>query len=378
MYIRLPLYFHSNVYNITGTKRYFQKCMLDNFHYHLRHNPTYRRMVEYDCKRKGIKKLQHVQKLDQIPPLPTALFKQERLWTLPRYHMAVQASSSGTSGTRSQIGYDWGSLPLAAAMALGLGKHHQLFSKIPTRYLMLGYEPHRGNPAMIVKTQGITSLFAPPARHLYALRWKKGGYTLDLDGLVAGLQQYSKGKLPVRLIGFPSYLYFLLLELKKAGKTYKLPSGSMVLMGGGWKEFSGIKVEIEALFSLCQEVLGLKETQVREFFGAAEHPVFYCTCKNHHFHVPIYGRVIIRDVSTLNPLGYGKIGLLNLLSPLAKSMPLLSVMTDDLAILHPGKSCGCGIESPYFEILGRAGLEEIMTCAATAGKLLSSPRAEST
>lgn len=369
MRTRIPLYFHTDVYDRTGTKRLFQRAMLDNFHYHIRHNPAYRRMIKYYCKRNRMK-LQDIQRPDQIPPLTTALLKREKLWTMSKYQMAVKATSSGTSGMRSQIGYDWESLLLAAAMTLWLGKHHRLFSPLPTRYIMLSYEPHRNNPAIIIKTQRITSLFAPPIKRLYALPWKGDRYILDLNGLKKGLEQYAKGHLPVRLIGFPSYLYFLLSELKSSGNSYRLPPGSMVLLGGGWKEFSGQQVNKEALFTLCREVLGLEKRQVREFFGAAEHPVVYYTCKNHHFHVPVYGQVIIRDAATLKPLGYEKAGLLNLLSPLAKSMPLLSVVTDDLAVLHPGKSCGCGIESPYFEILGRAGLKEIQTCAATAGRML--------
>lgn len=45
-------------------------------------------------------------------------------------------------------------------------------------------------------------------------------------------------------------------------------------------------------------------------------------------------------------------------------------MSDDLAIMHDGIECGCGINSPYFEILGRAGLTDIKTCAAGAEELM--------
>ena len=40
-------------------------------------------------------------------------------------------------------------------------------------------------------------------------------------------------------------------------------------------------------------------------------------------------------------------------------------------MLHDGASCGCGIESPYLELLGRVGLKEIKTCAAGAAELLA-------
>ncbi|MBQ9136642.1 MAG: acyl-protein synthetase, partial [Lachnospiraceae bacterium] len=62
-------------------------------------------------------------------------------------------------------------------------------------------------------------------------------------------------------------------------------------------------------------------------------------------------------------------GLVNLLTPMIKSAPVHSIMTDDLGILHEGCKCGCGIETPYLEILGRVGMDDITTCAAGAEKL---------
>lgn len=66
----------------------------------------------------------------------------------------------------------------------------------------------------------------------------------------------------------------------------------------------------------------------------------------------------------------GKVGLINLISPLLRATPATSVMTDDLGYLTPGEECGCGLRSPYLTILGRVGLAEIQTCAAGAAELL--------
>ena len=52
--------------------------------------------------------------------------------------------------------------------------------------------------------------------------------------------------------------------------------------------------------------------------------------KHHHFHVPIYARVLIRDVRTLEPLPMGQAGLVNLITPLNRATPVTSVVTDDL------------------------------------------------
>jgi hypothetical protein len=143
----------------------------------------------------------------------------------------------------------------------------------------------------------------------------------------------------------------------------------MIMTGGGWKQFFFQKADRADLYRRASALLGIAEKNCHDFFGAVEHPVLYCDCPRHHFHVPVYSRVIIRDAKTLEPLPFEQPGLLNLVTPLMNSMPFVSVMTDDLAVLHEGSSCGCGIESPWFEILGRVGLENIKTCAAGAAEL---------
>lgn len=87
--------------------------------------------------------------------------------------------------------------------------------------------------------------------------------------------------------------------------------------------------------------------------------------------MPVYSRVVIRDPDTLEPIGKDRIGLMNLITPLLTATPVLSIMTDDLGVLHDGSKCGCGIEAPYFEIIGRVAPGEIKTCAAGAADILN-------
>jgi phenylacetate-coenzyme A ligase PaaK-like adenylate-forming protein len=284
--------------------------------------------------------------------------------------MIIKATSSGTKGKKSQIGFDLKSLYYGAYMVLRTVSFHKLLSLKPTNYLILGYQPDSSNHTIVSKTALGATFFAPALHRTFALKATPEGYRLDLDHLKKALLCYSHQQFPVRLIGFPAYLYFLLQDLKKSGITIKLPRGSKVLLGGGWKQFYTEKVDKQALYALVEEVLGIKEENCREFFGAVEHPIIYCDCKNHHFHVPVYSRVIIRDIHTLLPVKNGEVGLINLVTPMLESMPLVSVMTDDLGILHEGSECGCGINSPYFEIIGRVGVKDIKTCAAGASELL--------
>ena len=158
--------------------------------------------------------------------------------------------------------------------------------------------------------------------------------------------------------------------MEELGLQVKLPKGSRIILAGGWKQHARQEVDKGTLYALAEKVLGIPEENVNELFGAVEHPVFYNTCEKHHFHIPIYARVLIRDPDTLEPLPMGRAGLVNLISPLMTATPTLSVMTDDLGYLTPGEECPCGIRSPYLTILGRVGMADIQTCAAGAAELL--------
>ena len=142
---------------------------------------------------------------------------------------------------------------------------------------------------------------------------------------------------------------------------------------GGRKQFEKEEIPKEELYTLIWEVLGINKTRVHEFFGAAEHPVLYCSCKNHHFHIPAYARVLIRDTETLEALPKGRAGLVNLLTPIGSDLPLMSVMTDDIGVLHDKKECGCGIKSDYLEILGRTDMRRrsggLLAGNITSGKI---------
>jgi hypothetical protein len=79
--------------------------------------------------------------------------------------------------------------------------------------------------------------------------------------------------------------------------------------------------------------------------------------------------VLIRDLKTLEPLGFDEPGFLSFVTPLITSAPLASVLMGDLAVLRDGRQCGCGIESPWFEVLGRAGVSRMRNCAVSADEL---------
>ena len=368
MLSRQRLFWRLRPYDVPGSDRAFLRACRENCAYHIRRCPGYAAI----CEHLGFSpdQLRTVDDLAKIPPIPTLIFKGRTLFSRPRRRMAMKVTSSGTSGKFSRIGFDWGSILAEAPMVVNLGLRHHLASPKPAHCVILGYKPHRSNRTGVTRTMFGLSHFSPPLSRTYALRMEGEGYVPDLDAVARALKKLERSHFPTRIIGFPSYLWFGLKRMEELGLRVKLPRGSRVILAGGWKGHADQEVDKSTLYALAEKTLGIQEDHINELFGAVEHPVFYNTCPRHHFHIPAYGRIIIRDPDTLAPLPMGQVGLINLISPLMCATPTLSVMTDDLGYLTPGEKCGCGIQSPYLTILGRVGMSGIQTCAAGAAELL--------
>ncbi|MDR1187216.1 MAG: hypothetical protein LBK95_07155 [Bifidobacteriaceae bacterium] len=365
----LRLFYHPKLYALDATADLFAQAMRQNLEHHLRHCPEYAGVLE--ARGFDPTAVRGIEDLHLIPPLPTAYLKRHTLYSAPERRLHFKSTTSGTSGRVSMIGLDSGTALRAAGMVLTTFFTHRLVSARRTNYLVLGYQPAKHNRMGAARTAYATTFAAPAKHRAFALRDTGTGYEADLDALVRTLSDYAAQNRPVRLIGFPAYFMFLLDELRDAGVAVKLHPKSLILLAGGWKQFFAEQLDKPELYARTEATLGIGDRRIREFFGAVEHPICYFDCPNHHFHVPIYSRLIIRDADTLEPVGFGQPGLVNLLTPMVTSMPYTSVMTDDLAVLSPPGSCGCGIESPHFDVLGRVGLNDIRTCAASAAELLS-------
>ena len=357
------LFRQRDIYNTEKTDGLFARAIGENAVFHYENCAEYKRILDqFGFNPREIKTMEDVKKL---PFIPTLYFKHHYLSSVPAGKQLIKATSSGTSGSMSKINFDLGSLLLGKDMVLRVGKYHRLWSPIPANYIIFGYQPTRTNKTAVSKTALGFTFFAPAISRTFALNMTENGYQLSWDRVLAAFARCAKSRFPMRTIGFPAYTYFLLQHMKEQGIHYKMPKGSKVTLGGGWKQFYAEKVEKDQFYALVKEVLDIDEDHIVEFFGAVEHPILYTDCRCHHFHVPVYSRVIIRDPEDFSPLENGKVGLVNLLTPMMQSTPLLSIMTDDLGVLHD-EGCPCGAKSPWLEIIGRVGISDIVTCAAGA------------
>lgn len=363
------LFSHKKIHNLAETDSLFFSAVKENLLWHMSNCESYKKIL---CNSSfSVESLNSIEDIHRIPPIPTLYLKQNNMLSVNKDKMIIKATSSGTSGgEKSLVGIDYKTGWNAFKMCVSVFRYYKIFSIHPTNYLILGYKPDKNVQMSAAKTAFGITLTTPTIKRVYAIENVNGQYDFNVDNLLDKLINLSKSSLPIRFMGFPAYLHFLLEYMKENNVKLKFHPKSMVFTAGGWKQFFSEEQDKEPLYNSVEQVLGISKSNCKDFFGAVEHPILYCTCKNNNFHLPIYSRAIIRDVKTLKPLKYGEVGLLNLITPLMNSMPFTSIITDDLAIMHKPEHCGCGISSPYIEILGRAGMESIKTCAVNAADLL--------
>ena len=369
MRAREKLFAYNRIYDHKGSEALFLEAMKESIEHHRTHCGFYEELL----RERGfsIDQVKSVKDCKRIPTIPAQFFKYHEVLSVKMEEVEVHATSSGTQGQKSQIFLDSETIKLGTVMAIKAMKHHGFISVIPTNYLILGYEPKEGNEMGNVKVALGMTRFAPAKEKVYALRSLGEEYQIDYFGIIGALLRFNRQRLPVRILGFPSYLYMLLKMMKESGmKPLRLNKKSLVLTGGGWKKFDDMMIDKIELYEMAEEYLGIPAENCRDFYSAVEHSVAYPECRNHHMHVPIWSRVIIRDVKTLEPLGFDEPGFLSFISPLVSSVPVSSILMGDMAVLREGKACGCGIETPYFEILGRAEAVKARSCAVAASEYM--------
>lgn len=362
-----------NVYSDRNTtEKLFVEAMKENVNWHVERNAFYRNLVQKE--QLNLNEINNYSDLERLPYVLANFFKRHEEKSVSDSDVSLHLTSSGTTGQKSQMFFDNWTIKSAQRMVDWIFDYYNFNTpNQPCNYLLYTYEPEEGSKLGTAYTDNFLCKYAPVNKVVYALKYlgPKNGHKFDVFGVIRALKEFEQEGLPVRIFGFPAFFYFTLTQMQEIGfEKLNLHPDSMTFFGGGWKGNQDKAIRKEDLYQLASELLGLRNERIRDGFGSVEHCIPYVECKNHRFHVPIYSHIIIRDVKTLKPLPFGEIGYLQFVSPYITSVPANSVLMGDLAKLYPETACGCGVNAPYFEIIGRAGITQNKSCAIAASELL--------
>lgn len=342
----------------------FNLAMQEIILWHRKLNPYYEGL----CKQE---KFSDFKSYQQIPWILAQFFKQHEVLTIDQDKVFLHLTSSGTQGQKSQIFFDEWSIKSAQSMLNNIIDYLGWRSSKAVDYLLYTYAPKKDLNLGTAYTDNYLCQYADALEVSYALKSDGQDYQFDLFGCIDAIYKAEKRQVPLRIFGFPAFLYFTLQKMQELGcKPLKLHPESLVFLGGGWKKHADKSIDKLKFYQQIEDFLGIASVRIRDGFGSVEHCVPYVECSQHNLHVPIYSKVIIRDPIRFNDVGYGKEGLLQLMSPYITSVPAHNIVMSDLAILRPGSECGCELATDFFNIIGRAGTAKNKTCAIAASELL--------
>lgn len=177
--------FSLKAYDADGADEIFLNAVRENCLFHYERCAEYRKILDaMDFgKEKITSDMPLGEYLAKLPFLPTLLFKRRRIFSVPPRGMVLRATSSGTSGRFSEIGFDAGGLLCGLKMVVRIGARRGVFSPIPCRYIVMGYQPHKSNRTAVTKTAFGATLFTPCVSRKYILKFKDGNIPQTLTEL---------------------------------------------------------------------------------------------------------------------------------------------------------------------------------------------------
>jgi len=301
---------------------------------------------------------------ENYPFIPVTLFKEYDLKSTSDEVMTLRSSAT-TSNSASRIYVDRATkkrqaLSSSKVMADTVGRQ-----KRP--YLVFDEEKTvRGTGSLSARGAAILSLVHQASDFYFVLREDDGQLTVDEKALRAALD--AIGGQPFLAYGFTYILYQVHRELASCGSS--LPAAhpeSVLLHSGGWKRLTNIAVDKATFNDTVCGVWQLPPTQVIDFYGTIEQVgIPYPDCSEGRKHVPYWADVVIRRSDTLEPVGVGETGLIQLISCLPLSAPNHSVLTEDLGQFLLPDECPCGRRGKAFVFKGRAPRSETRGCSDVA------------
>lgn len=346
----LDLLLKQSPYGLTSEDRRTELLALlrDVTAHHIENCPPYRKF----CDGKGIDPSK-LDALEDFPYLPSSLFKDALLLSIPDSEIFREVRSSATkTGRPSRIGLD-----KANNRRWSASMQRMLLDRIGNKRLrtMVLDEPSvLGRDQIISARASMTrSLLFAAADADTCLVADGDLLRLDMQKLDAFLANIGEGDESM-LFGFTFILYaYVVKHLLDADKRYDLPK-LKILHAGGWKKLESRSVSREKLAEDCANCFGMDPANVIDIYGFTEQGgLLYPTCEEGVRHTPAWSEVICRDRTTLEPLPFGQEGLMQFLTPIQTAYPGHSIITEDIGVVLGRDDCACGRKGTVFSILGR-------------------------
>ena len=225
----------------------------------------------------------------------------------------------------------------------------------------------------------VMNIFSFSNNTTFLLKPGEDGFVFDINAFVDFITGHDNQNDDLALRGSTLLFYNAVEQLKDTMQPVNLGKNAIVHTGGGG--WDGKKGNISAdkeidRFKFVEEVsqfLGIPQENFIDTYSFTENSVpitghYSRELKDYLFHVPEWGRVILRDIKTLEPIehegGRGFIQFINAYGTNAYAGA--SVLVDDIGEIISLEKCPeCGQKCMTLRIIGRVKGSEAKGCGAT-------------
>ena len=297
--------------------------------------------------------------LADVPYLPVALFKTQRLKSVPADDIRVTLTSSGTTQqivSKVLLNSENSSIQqraLTNSLTHILGKQRLPMLVIDTQAVF--DDPRE----MSARGAGVLGLMRYGRNHAFALN---RDLSPDFDAVRAFLDKNADK--PFFLFGFTYMVWVNFYEqFREAGLD--LSNGTLI-HSGGWKKMADKSVDNSAFRIALKNAFDLKS--VYNFYGMVEQiGSIFLEGPGGLLYPPNFADVIVRDPETWRPAPLGQPGIIQVLSLLPHSYPGHSLLTEDIGVIDRIDLGSDGWMGKGIRVLGRVSRSELRGCSDVLG-----------
>lgn len=203
--------------------------------------------------------------------------------------------------------------------------------------------------------------------------------TLNIDKFEEFLEAHNNKNDNVSIKGSTLVLYEAVNKLKNKIEPFNLGKNTLVRTGGGgWDGKKGTvsigsAIKRQEFVETVSSFLGIPEENFIDSYSFTENSFlinghYSKEHRDYLFHIPNWGKVIIRDIKTLKPLNNpGDKGFIQMLNAYGTSaFAGASILVDDIGEIVSNDKCPeCGQDCMTIKIIGRVKGAEAKGCGAT-------------
>lgn len=303
---------------------------------------------------------QKASRIDELPFLPSTIFKTLELKSIADEHVYKTIMSSGTTGQqRSKIYLDKDNAATQQKALADIVVSALKSSRAPM-LILDSISQIKNRVSFTARGAGILGFMMFGTKRYFALDEHSN---IDIDSITQFAHfQTTKNKF---LYGFTAIIWEEVLQKLHSGAALLGEQPAVLIHGGGWKRLADQNISSATFVNDVKSKLG-KNVKVLDYYGMVEQTgSVFLGCEEGYFHTNRYNDIIIRDPMTFEVLKNGEMGVVQVLSTLPRSYPGYSILTEDLGHIIKENIAPDGGHDKSFVIKGRMPKTDLRGCSNT-------------